>query len=224
MDISLLKFPNKSHRKSINFPKDSEELAELIGIVLGDGGINNDWQLVISLNSILDVRYSKYVAALIQKLFKIQVTIRKRPDQNTLVLVCSSTNLVDFLISKGAIKGNKILQGINAPDWIRNNKNYAVCFVRGLVDTDGCLFLHKHSVKDKRYVNIGFCFTSFSRKLISSVKNILTDFGIIAHVTDNGKRIYLYREKAVLQYLKIFGSSNPRIFEKYHEWRDARVV
>ncbi len=64
MEVSSLKFPNKSHRKPILFPSESEELAELIGIIFGDGGINNNWQLVISLNAISDYLYASYISSL----------------------------------------------------------------------------------------------------------------------------------------------------------------
>jgi len=42
VDASLLKYPNKSHRKNINFPSENNDLAELMGIIAGDEGINND--------------------------------------------------------------------------------------------------------------------------------------------------------------------------------------
>ena len=42
-------------------------LAEFMGIIFGDGGINNDWQLVISLNSLTDREYSDYILKLIYK-------------------------------------------------------------------------------------------------------------------------------------------------------------
>ena len=108
MSLAHLKYPKKSHRKPIKIPKDSEELAELLGIVFGDGGINNKWQLVISLNSNLDKEYSQYIFSLIKKLFNISAIIRKRPNQNTLVVVASSISLVEFLVSKGAARGNKL--------------------------------------------------------------------------------------------------------------------
>lgn len=208
MDASLLQFPNKSHRKIINIPSESFALAEFLGIVLGDGGINNDWQLVISLNSVLDADYSIYIADLIKKLFNITPTVRKRPNQNTLVIVSSSTSLIDFLVSKGAVRGNKILQKIDIPLWIKGSLEYKKTFVRGLVDTDGCLFIHKHRIKN----------------LINSVANILLEFEIPPHITKNKQHIYLYSEKAIIRYLNIFGSSNKRIYQKYASWRDARVV
>jgi intein/homing endonuclease len=199
-------------------PSESKELAELMGIIFGDGGINNDWQLVITLNSIADLEYSKYVRRLLEKLFGIDVAVRKRPGRNALVLVCSSMNLIDYLVSKGAVRGNKIRQEIDTPNWIKGNPEFESAFVRGLVDTDGCLYIHQHSIKGVVYKNIGFCFTNFSKKLIISVSHILQKFDIKPYVTANGTRIYLYSQKSVLKYLSIFGSSNSRINNKYASW------
>ena len=222
MDISLLKYPLKSHRKTINIPSDSEELAELFGIAFGDGGINNEWQLVITLNSVSDLKYSSYVCDLLRKLFEIRVFTKKRPNQNALVIVCSSTDLVDFLVDKGCVRGNKVIHQIEVPDWIDANIEYKKRFVRGLVDTDGCLYIHRHFVNNALCHNIGFCFTNHSKKLINSVEIILKEIGIRPHITDEGRRIYLYNAKDIFSYLNIFGSSNPRIYEKYREWLDIK--
>ncbi len=219
MDIGTLKYPKKSHRKLITLPPESSRLAELMGIELGDGGINNEWQLVITLNSIADLEYSHYVKALLEELFGIQVAVRKRKGVNALVLVCSSTSLVDFLVTKGAVRGNKIAQQIDIPQWIKGTDAFEKLFVRGLVDTDGCLYIHKHTVAGSQYRNIGFCFTSKSKPLIHSVAAILQKFGITPHIMANESTIYLYREAAVVDYLRIFGSSNPRITNKFEQWR-----
>lgn len=223
MDTSALKYPKKSHRKSILIPSESIRLAELIGIIFGDGGINNNWQLVISLNANSDLSFSLYVSNLIISLFDIVPHIRKRPGENTLAVVSSSTNLLDFLVSKGAVRGNKIAQSINIPLWIQNNSSYEKYFVRGLVDTDGCLFIHKHMIKRVEYKNIGFCFTSFSPLLTASVAHILHKNDITPHITDSNHRIYLYKQNDVLKYLHTFGSSNPRILNKYQEWANKTV-
>lgn len=217
MDCSLLNYHRKSHRKVVSTPKKSKELAELLGIIFGDGGIT-DWQLVISLNSDSDAEYSEYIIKLLKKLFKIEIAVRKRPNQNTLTIVCSGKNLVEFLVRNGSVIGNKVVQQIDVPDWINNNRGYQKLFVRGLVDTDGCLYIHNHFVNNTACCNIGFCLTNSSKKLILSVAKILKEFGIKPHITDEGRRIYLYSFKDVNSYLNIFGSSNPRIFKKYLEW------
>jgi len=214
-----LQFPNKSHRKNIIYPADSTELAELMGIIFGDGGINNGWQLTISLNSIADKDYSLYVASLLKKLFSLNVAIRKRPNQNTLVLVCSSTSLIDFLVTKGAVKGNKIKAQIDIPSWIKQNSEYVKAFIKGAVDTDGCLFIHKHRIRGKTYSNLGFCFTSLSEPLINSIAEVFIQEEIKPHITQDGSRIYLYSQRSVLEYMNIFSSSNPRITDKLYNWR-----
>lgn len=216
---AFLNYPKKSHRKIINIPLECSELSEFLGIEFGDGGIGNPWQVVISLNSEADSQYADYVAKLGQKLFHIEPKIRKRPNQNTLVVVFSSTSLVDFLMQKGAVKGNKILQKINIPSWVIKNFDYEKAFVRGLVDTDGCLYIHRHTIKGALYRNIGLCFTSFSEKLVFSVATTLRKNGIKFSVTDKGRRIYLYSSQSVVKYLDTFESSNPRITNKYLEWR-----
>mgnify|MGYP001609199900 FL=1 len=163
MDVSSLKYPKKSHRRSIRFPKNSILLAEFMGIEFGDGGIGNPWQVVITLNSEKDVVFAKYTLDLIHRLFGIDAAVRKRKNKNALQIVSTSISLVDFLVSKGAVRGNKVAQCFNIPGWIRSKNSYEKAFVRGLVDTDGCLYIHRHIVNGTSYKNIGLCFTSWSK-------------------------------------------------------------
>lgn len=167
-----LKYPKKSHRKEINFPPNSVELTEFLGIEFGDGGIGNLWQVVIFLNSVSDRKFADYIISLGFNLFSIKPSVRKRPHQNMLVLVYSSTSLVDFLVSKGAVRENKVSQQINIPERINKNPEYEKAFIRGLIDTDGCLYIHRHTTNGILYKNLGLCFTNFSKKLILSVADV----------------------------------------------------
>ena len=83
---------------------------------------------------------------------------------------------------------------------------------------DGCLYIHNHTINGKQYNNIGFCFSSKSKKLIISVAGILNEFKITPHITNTENNIYLYSQKAVEYYLDIFGSSNSRILNVYSKW------
>lgn len=195
-----------------------------MGIEFGDGGIGNPWQVVITLNSKKDAEYAKYVVNLFHGLFRIDAAVRKRRSENTLQLVFSSTSLVDFLVTSGAVRGNKIAQHLDIPEWVRGKARYEKAFVRGLIDTDGCLYIHKHATKGAVYKNIGLCFTSGSQNLLNSVSDIFRKFGIEPHITDRGRRIYLYSKDSVVKYLRAFGSGNPRIIEKYKEWKGAGAV
>ena len=75
--------------------------------------------------------------------------------------------------------------------------------------------------KNKNGIKIGLCFGSASSPLIYSVAIIFQKFGIEPHISKDKRKIYLYSEKAVVDYLKIFGSSNPRITNKFNEWKGA---
>jgi hypothetical protein len=224
VDLNSLNYPKKSHRKHIIFPDESVYLAEFFGILFGDGGIGNKWQFVISLNSEADLEYSEYVVKLIKFLFKIDVAVRKRPGQKCLLVVVSSISLIDFLLSKGAVYGNKVAKGFDIPKWILKNRDYHRCFVRGLMDTDGGFYTHSHRVGNRDYVNMGFCFASFSLNMTASVAQIFRKYDINPHIERNGTRICLYSIKAMSEYLRVFGSSNPRLYKKFEQWRGVRVV
>jgi len=215
VNLSELRYPKKSHRKHVRLPQDSKNLAEFFGIMLGDGGINNPWQATITVNAIKDARYARFVSGLCRRLFGISAVIRKRKNRNALVIVLTSTDVVDFLVSKGLCRGNKLKNGIRIPDWILANRDYKKACVRGLVDTDGCVFVHKHSVRGKMYRNVGLTFTSYSTEFLYQVAGIFEEFGILPHISGSGRHIFIYRTDAVAKYLKIFGSSNNRIRSVY---------
>ncbi len=222
--VTTLKYPKKSHRKEVTLPKYSKDLAEFFGIMMGDGGINNIWQANITVNSVSDFSYSGYISSLCKKLFDVEPAIRMRKNAKALIISLTSTSVVDFLVLQGLPRGNKLKSGLAIPSWVLSKPLYRKACVRGLVDTDGCIFIHTHKVKGKRYDNIGLTFTSYSLELIIQVAEILQEFGVAPHISKSGRDIYIYQADTVFRYLKIFGTSNNRISSVYKKWRDARVV
>lgn len=122
------------------------------------------------------------------------------------------------------MRGNKIRQQIDIPKWISENPLYSRYFVRGLFDTDGGFYTHNHMVTGKHYTNIGFCFCSLSLPLVISIAQILRKYDINPHIEAKGTKIYLNSQKDIVQYLNVIGSSNPRIYNKFNNWRGVRVV
>lgn len=218
-EVQSLRYPNKSHRKNVTLPKHSERLAEFFGVMMGDGGINNKWQANITVNAVADAAYADYIVRLIEELFCIKPVLRRRKDKQALVISISSTSVVDFLIANGFPSGNKLKAGLAIPRWVLRNRKYRVACVRGLVDTDGCLYVHTHRVAEKIYKNIGFCFATYSPSLMNQVIGIFEEFSIVPHITRQGRQLYLYSESAVAWYLAIFGSSNERIKSVYKNWK-----
>ena len=135
--------------KVINIPAKDERLAELVGIILGDGNIHvyqksrdiSYYSLRIAGNYIKDYEYlTKYVANLCEDLFLIKAKFYKQPKTNCLYILLQGRLVIDFLINIGLKSGNKIKSQVTIPKWIWENDNYLKFCVRGLIDTDGCIY------------------------------------------------------------------------------------
>lgn len=198
-------------RGKISIPRVGGELAEFIGTVLGDGHLSKD-QCFIYFNMKKDQEYADYIKKLIQKLFKYDPYKFYRRKQGVLILLTSGRNLIDFLVSKGLKTGNKVKQQVEVPLWIRNNFNYSKKCLRGLMDTDGGIFIHRYKVGGKEYQYRKICFTNKSQPLLDFVYGTLKKIDLTPKYKEE-KRVWLYSEKEVSQYLKIVGSSNFRLLK-----------
>jgi hypothetical protein len=158
-------FVNRSqHRVS---PSHSKELAEFIGIALGDGNIykfDRCQRLTISCNGSYK-NYVEHVSCLARNIFKKSPSIIKRSKANC----CDVTlYLQDIDKALGLPAGNKIKNSVKIPEWIIRKREYSKKCLKGLFETDGHYGLSK-----KNYVEyIQFCNESASLK--KSVFDVLS--------------------------------------------------
>lgn len=206
-------------RKPIHRPGKSEALAEFIGIMLGDGGITK-WaqQIKITLNNQDDKEYIVFVCQLMEKLFDRKPSVSPRKSAAASVVSISSMDLVDYLVRLGLKTGNKTKLQVDIPDWIKNNKAYSIACVRGLMDTDGCIFHECHTVKGKEYCYPRLCFVTASVPLRDSVVKILHELGLNPKIRNISKRYVQIEDKEkIKEYFKIIGTSNPKHLNRYHK-------
>lgn len=199
-------------RKDFNSLGHSEGVAELCGVLLGDGGITN-YQITVSLDRVTDREYVDFVSGLIHELIGEKPSLN--PRQRVMNIRVSGANLVEALEGMGLVRGDKIVNQVRIPQWIRDNKKYARACVRGLFDTDGSLYRHR---KIQR-TYMGWNFVSMSLPLLTDVATILSEHGIQAKHPKKGS-LYLYNKKDISRYMELFNSHNPkhvRKFEKYME-------
>lgn len=199
-------------------PKPCIDLAELLGIILGDGGITNN-QIRITLNRKTDKDYAIFVRQLIYKIFGEYPTISKR--ESVLDLTLSGVNLVEALENLGLKRGNKVLNQVAIPEWILSNNEYSRVCIRGLVDTDGGLYFHHHTTKGIKYFNIGLTFTNHSKPLIHGVYKTLIKNGFSPSLVKN-KRIYIYNLEEIKRYFKVIGSNNPKHIKRLNFFLNRR--
>ena len=104
--------------------KINEELAELIGILLGDGHmhkINNLFTIVGSLEDYY--YYQDNVMPLFEKISGKIPSIRKRNDRNAYYLMLSSKKLMDFLVNEiGMTRGSKANASIPPLNQVHTSK------------------------------------------------------------------------------------------------------
>lgn len=201
----------------------SVDLAEFVGIMLGDGGITKE-QATVTLNSEADKQYIEYVISLGRKLFRNKPAIVKKKDCKATDLRYSGIRLVNFLISIGLKRGNKVKQQVDVPDWVQKSNPYKIACLKGLMDTDGCVVVSTHKVGLKRYVYYNPCFANRSRPLLNFVADTLREQGL--HPSVAGERIWLYNKAEIRAYFDLIGSSNARLLkfkEGSHSWSIAEV-
>ena len=200
-------------RQSIQYPKPSIYLAEFFGILMGDGGISAR-QVIVTLDSETDKDFAQYVSCLWEKLFGVIPHIRKIKNARAINLVVSRTDLVEFCHKLGLPIGNKILQGLDIPIWIKQNRSYSRFCLRGLIDTDGSIFTHAYRVAGKQYTYKKLDFCSLSKPLLKSAYEIFNANGMRPYVSQ-GKKLRLDNQNDVKRYFEVIGTSNAKHLRRY---------
>lgn len=198
----------------------SNELAEFVGILLGDGGITSG-QACIALNREADCEYVKFVVGLGDKLFGEKPRLLPRKDSKAIGIYYNGVFLVNYLVEIGLKIGNKVRQQVNVPDWVKLSNVYRVCCLRGLMDTDGGVFLHKYKVGGKVYIYKKICFSNRSLPLLNFVSQTLAELGFTPKMITKveNKKVWLYNRSEVNRYLGTIGTHNPRLLK--HEEGDS---
>lgn len=196
----------KKYLNTFSKPHESKELAEFIGIMLGDGGMTKG-QITIYLSSITDKEYSKYVTDLIKKLFDLKASINEVKKSHVLRIGLSGINVVKYLVQKGLKIGNKVRLQVGVPDWIWKKDDYIKSCIRGLIDTDGCFVIHRYVVNEKKYKYPKIIFSNKSEPILDFVHKGLKKLGF------NPKRtiefdVWLHNQNEVKRYLKEIGTKN----------------
>lgn len=209
------------HKCVITFPKffkkptPSKDFAEFIGIILGDGGVTRN-QITITLHRRDDNDYSKFVISLIKKLFDVPAGIYYKKDNSTIDLIISRSGLIRFCQENFDMKiGNKTKQQVDIPCWIKENNSYLTSCIRGLMDTDGCLFAHRYKVRGKWYDYKKLSFTNYSKPIIKSVFDGFKMLGLNPRITSEGVDVRIERKEDVSKYFAIVKPHNPKYLKRY---------
>ena len=202
--------------KDILIPEKNEELAELIGIILGDGSIQDkNWGYSVRIvgDSVKDREYLlSYVKPLCDSLFGLDSKVSKHRKWNELFITIHSKRAVEFLLSVGLLAGDKIKNKVTIPTWIFENDSYLQACLRGLVDTDGSIYELKPHWPGLWQI----CFTNRNDALINDFRAGLLKLGIkcskIYQYNPNKRspKVYITKKTELSKFYKEIGFSNPK--------------
>jgi DNA-binding transcriptional regulator WhiA len=166
----------------------NEKLAELIGVILGDGHIERfprTERLIISSNSNNEgfiKRYSKIV----ELLFNKKPLLMKSCDKN-----CVRISIYEKFISKrlGIPCGSRKNFNAVIPKWILKDRKQVLAYLRGLYEAEGSFSVHKPTSTYKLF------FSNKNGSLLNNVFYLLELLGLHPHKSQY--KIQLSRKKEV---------------------------
>ena len=198
--------------------KSAAELAEIIGIMMGDGGIYLDprgkYQITISFHK-EEGQYRQYVKALFENFFSpYRFCVSELKDE--FMVRNNSVKVGAYLISAGLQHGDKTRNNINVPSWIHEGKELQIAFTRGLFDTDGCVYR-----KYAHYAQIQFKLASEGP--IRQMQTMLFELGFTPTKVQkdcfkgrDSWKFYLVRQHEIDEFFLMIRPANEKHISRYN--------
>ena len=222
-DLSRVEFSAYDLKNKIQIPREpSEDLAYLIGIHVGDGSMNvykNRHLYSVRGHKIDDKEhYIQVIKPLFKKVYNMDFNLREFGD--VFGFQFASKAVVTF--------ENRVLglpfgpkKEVEMPLVFLDNQKLATAVVRGLFDTDGCVYLENK--RGKAYPRLEI--TTTSSRLVSQIKAVLLRNNIQSFVwkveRENWRpcfRIRVSGYTGLEKWLQIVGMNNPKHLKKVAPW------
>ena len=207
---------NFGERKVVNKLRKTAKVAELIGILLGDGHIDT-YQISITLNARDDRSYATYVTQLLAEVSGVSPSITKRNRSNVFIIRLSRVAIIEDLRKLGVTSKNKVKDQVDIPNWIKLSAPFSRACIRGLWDTDGCIYEEVHRKTKKHYRYPRLSLVSHSMPLLSSVTTLLSRMDFSPKIRNN-RSVQLESRADIVKYFQLIGSSNAKHCERYSKF------
>lgn len=212
----------------------NEDLAEVIGVFIGDGCISEyDCHdrarrciVMFTGHCKNDERYyMEKLAATVKKEFGYERKLYRRKDDHTIRYILVARRVVAFFKELGLPIGEKG-NDIEIPQIIAENERFALACVRGIFNADGSVY-RRYS---KRYAGHARAYCSYAviqfkmknHKVVQQLKDILEKKGIRMNRirrTGNCSVVRVTNQKSVKRFVETHGFTH-----QYHEKRYLEIV
>jgi len=197
------KYLNK--RSDIVIPKRSPKLAEFLGAMLGDGHVSH-YQTSVTLGT-KELKYVKYVQAMMQDLFAVPATICVRKSGYRDVYI-GSTQITSWLLSQELVH-NKVAAQVDVPSWIYTRRVYIQSFIRGFFDTDGSVYKLRFGTQ--------ISLTNKSMPLLKSLREMLITLEYRPSEISS-YRVYLTRKDDLCRFFREIRPANSKHLRRFREY------
>ena len=213
-DLKTKEMPNIG-LKQIEEPAMSEEFAEFLGALSGDGCVcNTGYETSITCGLAVDYAYvTNRIVDLFIRLFAVRPKLRIEGTKIRCRIY--SKKLKQFLSEKHDFPVGNRKNRTRIPKRILRSSKLLRCFLRGLFDTDG-------SFHGKR-MNSGVVeYISCSKDFLKDIKNSLDSLGFSTCIS--GKSVYIYNQKQVEKFFRMIKPNNLKHITKYKLFKENGKV
>jgi len=216
---------SSKNTKDFKKPEKDKKLAEVFGIVLGDGNVSEIirgkktrvYCIRITGNSKTDKDYMyDYIPRLFENTFFEKGSVLKSKSINGCYFTVYGKSIVQFFKSMGFTPGDKIKNKQAIPGWIKEDKELLKSCIRGIIDTDGSV--HQISKMNK---NIRIDFTSYIPRLLSDVREGFIALGFNPSKVINNHHIFLSRQEEIKRYVQEIGFGNTKNLNRYLQFKNC---
>ncbi|MBL1434442.1 hypothetical protein COB87_002665 [Candidatus Wolfebacteria bacterium] len=198
-----LKVKYLNRRPPVRLPRKSNDLAEFLGIMLGDGHVAH-FQTLVTLGT-KEKEYVIYVQKLMTKLFQVPATATTNKKGYSNVYI-GSVEITKFLKQKHGLVQNKVKAQVDVPSWIFERKSYMKAFCKGFFDTDGSIYRLKFGVQ--------ISITNYSKPLLLSLQRMLRTLGYsVSEISV--VRFYITKRSHVERFFAEIQPANSKHCERY---------
>ncbi len=200
------RFVGEKIKKTIKIPEKNEDIAEILGIVLGDGHLERK-TLTITGNCD-EIEHYNYIKNKIKRTFGLDSSILKLKNQNAIQLKIYSVELIKFLIANSFVIGDKIKNKESLPRWIFEREEFIHGALRGLFDTDGGIYQ-----KQKKYKRAIIEFQTDSPCIRRDIFEMLKKIDFTSSKSSGNIRIQ--NQDEIKRFFSVIGSANPKNIVRY---------
>ncbi len=213
----------------------NNDMAELIGVIIGDGCIcknsknikSKSYKIFISGNPIEDKIYKEeYLPKLVKKC--LNKKCRPRLAQNGALIIAFENEAFRLFLKNLGIKERKA-RNVKIPKPILKDRALLARCIRGIADTDFTLIFTKKHTNKNCYPRISAQFASF--RLVKDLEKTLRRMDFTLNTRYNMKikdprgyswitnQINLEGPNNLKRWLNLIGFSNQRIITRYKVWK-----